>query len=501
MPPRTIKIAALVSVPALIFIGLAAYRLSGKASPAERRKSMDQYTVAYEMKFEDLDPHSFTSLSKYVILRQMFETLVRLDQSLNVVPGIAENWRIDSKSGEITFYLRNVTFHDGSTLTANDVKSSLQRALSLGALQWPSSRFYDKKDAAKAPSGFAVVFDERTLKIKAPPDEAEGLLRSLSLIYAGIGKPSAASPNGFVGSGPYRLAAYDKVSGSVQLEKFPGYYRAVRQPRRLDFTWISAQKILEAFEREEIDEFDTGNYPFEDNAAVPGRKVALYFPMTRFLVFNQRSRVFGDIENRRAFIAAWPKKEISKDVYPFRAAATGLIPKGLLGHLKEDEARFPAAKHVLDADVTIGTGNKPEAAALERELAHHAPGLRVQLRVYSHQERIVADIVNGSLDGRIFGNSPKDFDARSLLATFTSRHPINIYGIKDAAYDKMIGSLNIKEEHAREAALKKADRHLLEKAYLLPLTYAQNYRIVHRDCPEYICGDHFQIWDRQYISE
>lgn len=54
---------------------------------------------------EDLDPHSFTSLPKYVILRQMFETLVRLDQSLNVVPDIAEKWHIDSKTGEITFYL------------------------------------------------------------------------------------------------------------------------------------------------------------------------------------------------------------------------------------------------------------------------------------------------------------------------------------------------------------------------------------------------------------
>lgn len=448
---------------------------------------MDRYTIAYEIKFEDFDPHSFTSYAKYVILRQIFETLVRVDDSLNVVPGLAEKWSIDRDAGEITFYLRSARFHDGSPVTALDVRDSLRRAARLGALQRPSD--------------VITAVDERTLKIKMSSGAAEELLRSLTLIYAGVGKASTASANGFVGSGPYRLASYDAKSGAVDLEQFNGYYRTVLQPRRLEFRWVSTARIHEAFERGEVDEFDTNNYPLDGNATAPGRKVALYFPMTRFLVFNLRSNVFRGVENRRAFVSAWPKKSISKELYPFSAPATGLIPKGLLGHLNEEDARLPPTKRDLKEEVTIGTGNASEASVLEKELARHAPGLRVRLRVYALQERIIADITNGSLDGRIFGNSPKDFDARSLLATFTSGHPVNIYGIKDAGYDAIIDSLTGKDEVSREAALKKADRHLLQQAYLLPLSYTQSYRIVHQDCPDAICGDHFQIWDRQYVGE
>ena len=62
-----------------------------------------------------LFPLSLTQAAAHRIGAQIYEGLVRLDQeSLAVVPALAESWTVDASGTEYTFRLRpNVFFHDG----------------------------------------------------------------------------------------------------------------------------------------------------------------------------------------------------------------------------------------------------------------------------------------------------------------------------------------------------------------------------------------------------
>lgn len=89
-----------------------------------------------------LDPAKGESV---FVTQQIFDGLVRLDDDLNIVPGLAEYWDISEGGRCYTFYLRKgVRFHDGRELSAGDVLFSLLR-LMRGETESPYGRhFIDK---------------------------------------------------------------------------------------------------------------------------------------------------------------------------------------------------------------------------------------------------------------------------------------------------------------------------------------------------------------------
>ncbi|MFP3269055.1 MAG: ABC transporter substrate-binding protein, partial [Desulfurococcales archaeon] len=58
---------------------------------------------------------------------QIFDTLLRFDSNLNLVPGLAESYYVNSTCGCYVFNLRtNATWHDGKPVTADDVKFTFE---------------------------------------------------------------------------------------------------------------------------------------------------------------------------------------------------------------------------------------------------------------------------------------------------------------------------------------------------------------------------------------
>jgi peptide/nickel transport system substrate-binding protein len=75
-----------------------------------------------------MDPHSQNEGLTNAMNGQVYETLMRRDKKLNLIPSLATEWKqIDTLTWQ--FRLRpNVKFHDGSTMTADDVVFSADRA-------------------------------------------------------------------------------------------------------------------------------------------------------------------------------------------------------------------------------------------------------------------------------------------------------------------------------------------------------------------------------------
>ncbi len=78
---------------------------------------------------QTLDPHSANLLPTNRVLSQVYEGLVTRDKNYKIVPGLAVSWsQPDAKTWR--FKLRpNVKFHEGQTLSADDVVFSVERGL------------------------------------------------------------------------------------------------------------------------------------------------------------------------------------------------------------------------------------------------------------------------------------------------------------------------------------------------------------------------------------
>jgi ABC-type transport system substrate-binding protein len=70
--------------------------------------------VAWEVDISGLDPHLSFGMQAWLVVGNLFNSLVTIDPELNVVPDLAESWEVLENSKVYVFHLRKgVTFHDG----------------------------------------------------------------------------------------------------------------------------------------------------------------------------------------------------------------------------------------------------------------------------------------------------------------------------------------------------------------------------------------------------
>ncbi|MDE0782251.1 MAG: ABC transporter substrate-binding protein [Planktomarina sp.] len=89
-------------------------------------------TVAIQLEPPNLDPTGGAAQAiDSVLYSNVFEGLTRFDGDGAVVPGLAKDWDISGDGTVYTFNLNSgVAFHDGTSMDAEDVKFSLDRARS-----------------------------------------------------------------------------------------------------------------------------------------------------------------------------------------------------------------------------------------------------------------------------------------------------------------------------------------------------------------------------------
>ena len=90
----------------------------------------DSITVAIQLEPPNLDPTGGAAQAiDSVLYANVFEGLTRFDADGSIIRGLAQSWEISADGTVYTFNLAaGVTFHDGTTMDAEDVKFSLDRA-------------------------------------------------------------------------------------------------------------------------------------------------------------------------------------------------------------------------------------------------------------------------------------------------------------------------------------------------------------------------------------
>ncbi len=339
-----------------------------------------------------LDPALITDVQGGGIAAKIFNGLVRFDENLEIVPDIAQSWRISADHLSYTFRLRNgVRFSNGRKVTPEDVRYSFERVLTPGT-KAPLTWVLDKIEGADAflagktrnISGIRVTDHTIVLKLEKPFGPFLSLL-AMTTAYVvpreeveRLGQDFGMHP---VGSGPYVLKEWkhgqylvltaneDYFGGRPKLNGI--YYRVIPE----DLTAVM--------------EFETGRL---DVLQIPSSEYRRYTTdaawrnlvfgkpglNTYYLGLNCTRPPFDDVRVRRAVNMAVDRRRILNTVFEKRGVpASGPIPPGLW-------------KSSFFESSPVGYHYDPEQA---KALIRAAGSKGRKIRIYISSEQDVIDIV------------------------------------------------------------------------------------------------------------
>ena len=289
----------------------------------------DTLTVAVASDMTSMDPHVGKEIAAVVVTNNIFATLLAKDADGNIVPYVAESWeQVDDVT--IDFKIRqDITFHDGSKCTAEDVAYSLNRAMNSAYVAY----IIDYASSAEALDEYTV-----RLHLKAP---FLGALVNLTVPFTAI-VPKAiveADPDGFlehpIGCGPYEFVEWSH-GNYCKLKAYDNYFLGKAKTENITFRIIpeAAQRTI-ALENGEVDlvyDFAVNDISIiQDNP-----DLQLYqneSVTTWYLALNTKDPVLSDVRVRQAIAKSINVQEIIDSVlYGAGIPANSLIPPSVIGY-------------------------------------------------------------------------------------------------------------------------------------------------------------------------
>src|SRR5499426_2559805 len=172
-----------------------------------------------------LDPHQEQTFATIQPVAPLYSTLLQIDPYSypNVIGDVASEWKISSDGLTYTFKIRSgIRFHDGSPLTAADVKASFDKIIfPPDAVRSIRKEHYSAVASVEAPDPSTVVF-----KLKFPSASLfTNLAHPMNVIFPKkyLDKDPNYFKNNVMGSGPFKLKNYTRGS-TFEGERNPDYY-------------------------------------------------------------------------------------------------------------------------------------------------------------------------------------------------------------------------------------------------------------------------------------
>ena len=279
-------------------------------APAHAQSKKDSLVLAMQLEpTPGLDPTAgAASAIAEVSLYNIFETLTKIHSDSKISGLLAESWTVSPDVKTYTFKLRRgVKFQNGEPLDSATVKFSFERAVAKDSVNKDKAVFANI-ERIDTPDAHTVVLNLKNGNVDLPFQLGQGT--------AIIVEPKSAPTNGTkpVGSGPYRLDAWNKGS-SVVLTRWDDYRNAKDvKLRRVTIRFISdvaaqAAALLsgdvDVFPRvavqRSIKQFE-GNKKFQ--VLVGGSRAKT------IMAINNKRKPLDDVRVRRAILAAIDRKAV-----------------------------------------------------------------------------------------------------------------------------------------------------------------------------------------------
>lgn len=461
---------------------------------------------------------------------QLFNTLVEIDDDMNIVPSLATHWDISADNLTFIFHLRNdVYFHDnpafsggkGRKMTAHDVAYSLGRIIDPATASSGAWIFNNRVDSI---TPFKALDDSTfQLKLLRP---FHPILGVLSMQYCSIvpheavekyGKDFRRNP---CGTGPFQYVAWEEGQALI-MKKNPNYFEKDSAGNRLPYldgikiTFVEnkATEFLE-FEQQRLDFINDIEASFKDEILTKGGelrkgwqgKIILqkhpYLTIEYLGILQDTSKnvvknsPLKDVRIRQAINYGFDREKMMLYIRNSMgtAANSGFVP---LGFPSFDSAKVKgyhydpskALELLKEAGYPNGQGLPPIpllTIAIYSDLASYIAsdlrqiGIRINVEVVQKSLLLEQTAKSEALffRGSWIGDYP---DAENFLSVFYGKNPAppNYTRYNNPAYDKLYDkALAEKDDSLRYIYYQQADQLMIKDAPVVPLWYDQVVRLV-----------------------
>lgn len=480
-----------------------------------------------------LDPAFAKSQAVMWPAHQLFNTLVEINDSLQIVPSLAKNWDISDDRSTFTFHLRtDVYFHDdpafpggkGRKMTARDVVYSFSRILDKEVAS-PGAWIFNGKTDTLEP--FTAINDSTfRLKLLRPYNPILGII---SMQYCSVVPKEAVEKYGPgfrrhpVGTGPFRFVAWEEGQALV-LKKNPRYFETDSAGNRLPYLdgihvsfYDSKATEFMLFRQKQLEFINDIEASFKDEVLAKNGSLRKEWEGKIVLKTNpylniEYLGILVDSANELVRNSPMRLKKIRQAInYGFdrrkmilylrnslgTPAESGFVPMGLPSF---DTTRVkgyhynPAMTKRLLADAGFPGGKglprvKLVTIAIYADMANFIArqlgesGIPVQVEVL--QKSLLLTMTSSSTAAFFRGSWIADYpDAENYLSVFYSKNPAPPNYTRysnprfDALFEKAIAENN---DSARYRLYQEADQVMMEDAPVVPLWYD---KVVHLVQPE-----------------
>ncbi|HET7119149.1 MAG TPA: ABC transporter substrate-binding protein [Hanamia sp.] len=506
----------------IIFILITGFLLCiSSCSHHEKAKNIFHYNE--QSGIATLDPAFAKNQSIMWAVHQIYNTLVQIDNNLNLVTSLAKSWDISSDNLTFTFHLRNdVFFQDnpafpngkGRKMTAEDVVYSFERILDPATASSGAWIFNGRVDTVQPFKAIDdTTFQLRLLKPFHP------ILGVMSMQYCSIipkevvekyGKDFRRHP---CGTGPFEFVAWEEGQALV-LKKNPEYFEkdstGARLPYldgiKITFLQNKATEFLE-FQQKRLDFVNEIDPSFKDEILTKGgllrkdwkdkivliKHPALTVEYLGFLCDSSlplvKNSPLKDVRIRKAINYGFDRKKMILYIRNSigTAATSGFIPAGFpsfdssaVKGYHYDQAK--ALELLKEAGYPNGVGlppfkllTVPLYADFASYIANELLQIGIKINVEVIQKSLLLEQTAKSEALFFRGSWIADYpDAENFLSVFYSKNPAppNYTRYNNPKFDKLYeASLSEKNDSVRYKLYQQADQVMIKDAPVVPLWY------------------------------
>ncbi len=449
-------------------LGLAACGKGGGSSSA------DSLVIGIAGDIDSMDPIHAESAATRELLFNVYDGLVKPDTQSNLNPAIASDYTMSDDGVTYSFTLREgVTFHDGSPVTADDVKYSIER-------------YRDATTGGSLVSAFEAVnhvdvLDDRHVDVVLKEGDTD------FLAYFAIGITPAAvvdldmTP---IGCGPYKFVSRSPLENIV-LEAYDGYWDADNAAHvpNITFKVISnTDSIGMELAGGSLDLFY--RTPETQLSQLSEKQFTIYegrMNIVQALYLNNAVAPFDDMRVRQAlsyaidpqeimdYVSGGKGTEVGSSMYP---AFTKYFMPELSDVYNQDLDR--ARELLTEAGYENGFSFTIHVSSSHPQHCETAEVLKEQLAAIGVTANIqeiewsswISDIYNNrEFEATVVGVDASALNAPSMLRRFTSDDGNNFINFHSEAYDETYARAHAAFDDEEKTTLyKECERILTEEA-------------------------------------
>ena len=444
----------------------------GACSGDKAGESSSQITIGIPQDIEDsLDPHKAVAAGTKEVLFNLYEGLVKPDSSGELQPAIASDYSISEDATTYTFTLREgVKFHDGSMVTAEDVKYSIDRCADTTNGE-PLVEAYSNIKSVN-------IVDEKTVEVVLNTADSDFLANMTTAIIPASNENPDTNP---IGTGPYRYVSRSPQENFV-VEKFDEYWGTPANIENVTFrVCANADSIVMNLQGGSIDMFARLTTTQASQLGDQFDVLEGTMNLVQALYLNNAVEPFNDERVRQALCYAVDPQGIMDLISDGKGTEIGssMFPafeKYYMPELNDVYNQdYDKAKELLaeagypdgfSFTITVPSNYQQHidtAQVLVEQLKNI--GVTAEIELVEWETWVSEAYTNRNFEATVVGVDASSLTASALLSRFVSDAPNNFINFSNADYDAAYARAEAAvDDEEKTEAYKECERLLAEHA-------------------------------------